>query len=222
MSGKSNNYSNSSDRLTINARLDNCTTSQFEEYVKLRSAPMPYAGWLGNNQEFVLDPVRDKGYSAQNPICSTASDLKSNMVVGRVSLSHIVESGHSGRGWHDNPVQCHHSPQLKSCLECGAASKTHVLRLEFCDSHFPWTSHWRCIKCHLHHVISIYILTAVSGRHLYSFITITTFFRQLTTFPRLGRYVGFQILGATFAGLLVRASLKSTAWKQEDASSIQI
>jgi hypothetical protein len=37
--------------------IDRCTTEQMEDYIRMRSAPIPYAGRLGGNQEFVLDPA---------------------------------------------------------------------------------------------------------------------------------------------------------------------
>jgi glycerol uptake facilitator-like aquaporin len=52
----------------------------------------------------------------------------------------------------------------------------------------------------------IYTLGPVSGAHLNPTITISTFTARLTTFPRMVLYVSFQTVGAALAGLLLRAS----------------
>ncbi|CAG8094754.1 unnamed protein product [Penicillium olsonii] len=52
----------------------------------------------------------------------------------------------------------------------------------------------------------IFATGPVSGAHLNPTITIATFFARLATLPRCILYIGFQTLGATIAGLLLRAS----------------
>ncbi|PGH04093.1 hypothetical protein AJ79_07193 [Helicocarpus griseus UAMH5409] len=60
--------------------------------------------------------------------------------------------------------------------------------------------------------IFIFAAGPVSGGHLNPTITIATFFARLSTFPRSILYVGFQILGATLAGLLLRASFDTQSF----------
>jgi glycerol uptake facilitator-like aquaporin len=55
----------------------------------------------------------------------------------------------------------------------------------------------------------IYSLGPVSGAHLNPMITISTFTARLTSFPRMVLYVAFQTTGATIAGLLLRVSFGS-------------
>ena len=52
----------------------------------------------------------------------------------------------------------------------------------------------------------IFCFSPVSGGHLNPNITIATFLARLTSFPRMVLYVTAQIIGASLAGLLVRAS----------------
>ncbi|KIN03181.1 hypothetical protein OIDMADRAFT_40803 [Oidiodendron maius Zn] len=52
----------------------------------------------------------------------------------------------------------------------------------------------------------IYSLGPVSGGHLNPIITMSTFTARLTTFPRMVLYVTFQTLGAVIAGLLMRST----------------
>jgi glycerol uptake facilitator-like aquaporin len=51
----------------------------------------------------------------------------------------------------------------------------------------------------------IYCLGPVSGGHLNPIITLSTFTARLTSFPRMVLYISAQSLGATLAGLLLRA-----------------
>jgi glycerol uptake facilitator-like aquaporin len=59
----------------------------------------------------------------------------------------------------------------------------------------------------------VYVFGAVSGAHLNPTITIATFFARLCTLPRLVLYVAFQTLGASLAGLLIRASFGTRQFK---------
>lgn len=58
-------------------------------------------------------------------------------------------------------------------------------------------------------LIALFIYSAgpVSGGHFNPFITISTFFARLSSFPRTVLYVLFQCTGSVIAGFLVRASL---------------
>ena len=57
--------------------------------------------------------------------------------------------------------------------------------------------------------VFIYSFANVSGAHLNPTISIATFFARLTTLPRMVLYVAFQTVGATLAGLMLRASYGS-------------
>jgi glycerol uptake facilitator-like aquaporin len=55
----------------------------------------------------------------------------------------------------------------------------------------------------------IYSLGPVSGGHLNPIITMSTFTARLTTFPRMVLYLAFQTAGACIAGLMIRSSFGS-------------
>lgn len=55
----------------------------------------------------------------------------------------------------------------------------------------------------------IYCLGPVSGGHLNPIITMSTFTARLTTFPRMVLYIVFQTAGACIAGLMLRSSFGS-------------
>ena len=55
----------------------------------------------------------------------------------------------------------------------------------------------------------IYCLGPVSGGHLNPIITMSTFTARLTTFPRMVLYIIFQTTGACIAGLMLRSSFGS-------------
>ncbi|KFY32554.1 hypothetical protein V493_00085 [Pseudogymnoascus sp. VKM F-4281 (FW-2241)] len=57
-------------------------------------------------------------------------------------------------------------------------------------------------------LLSLFIFTLgpISGSHLNPMITLSIFTARLMTFPRLVLYVAFQVVGASIAGLMLRAS----------------
>ena len=57
--------------------------------------------------------------------------------------------------------------------------------------------------------VFIYSMSSVSGAHLNPLISIATFCARLTSLPRMVLYVAHQTLGATLAGLMLRASYGS-------------
>lgn len=59
----------------------------------------------------------------------------------------------------------------------------------------------------------IYCLGPVSGGHLNPLITISTFTARLTTFPRMVLYVLFQTSGGLIGGLILRSSLGTRAFQ---------
>ena len=59
----------------------------------------------------------------------------------------------------------------------------------------------------------IYCFGGVSGAHLNPLISLATFFARLTSLPRTVLYVVFQTIGATLAGLLIRASYGTREFK---------
>ncbi|KAK6366821.1 hypothetical protein LTS17_010372 [Exophiala oligosperma] len=54
--------------------------------------------------------------------------------------------------------------------------------------------------------LAIYCFGPITGGHLNPFVTIATFLVRLTSLPRALIYVAFQLLGASLAGLMLRAS----------------
>lgn len=54
--------------------------------------------------------------------------------------------------------------------------------------------------------LAIYCFGPITGGHLNPFVTIATFLVRLTTLPRALIYIAFQLLGASLAGLMLRAS----------------
>jgi len=63
--------------------------------------------------------------------------------------------------------------------------------------------------------VTLFILSfgTVSGGHLNPTITFGTFFGRLCTLPRLVIYVGFQTLGTTLAGFMLRKALGTRDFK---------
>lgn len=54
--------------------------------------------------------------------------------------------------------------------------------------------------------LAIYCFSPITGGHLNPFVTIATFLVRLTSLPRALIYIAFQLLGASLAGLMLRAS----------------
>ena len=196
------------------AKLGDCTSAQLVEYLKMRSTPLPYAGRLGGNQEFVLDPSDPDTQGLLNKVPDAAPWMSYRSTfsfagfkqpeiwkpaliegIGTMMLCYItILLGSSpALNVQPNPVPTGPSGVFGTADFIGplVGSVTNII------------------------VVSLFIFSfsVISGGHLNPLITIGTFMCRLTTFPRMILYVGFQMSSASLAGLLVRGSMNSTHWK---------
>lgn len=196
------------------AKLDHCTTERYEAYTHLRSTPIAYAGRLGGNQEFVLDPSDPDAQSILSKSPDAAPWMSHRALwslagfkqvslwkaalmegVGAMALCYLTIMFNASPALNIAPLPAPTGP-------AGVFGTAAFLGpLVGCLANIP--------------IISLFILAfgPVTGGHLNPFITFATFFARLTTFPRLVLYVGFQLAGAVLAGLLARASFNGTDWK---------
>jgi len=194
-------------------KLDRCTTEQYKDYVRLRSTPLHYAGRLGGNQEFVLDPSDPDAQSVLSKYPDAAPWMSHRAIwsltgfkqptlwkaalmegVGAMALCYLTILFGASPALNVQPLPVPTGP-------AGIFGTVAFLGpLVGALANIP--------------IISLFIFTfgPVTG-HLNPFITFATFCCRLTTFPRMLLYVGFQTAGATLAGLLVRGSLDGTEWK---------
>lgn len=209
-----NAHSTSIDIETHPPNLSKCTSSELEEYIRLRSTPLKYAGRLGGNQEFIVNPSDPDTQSLLKRIPDAAPWLSVTDIFslagfrqpaiwkpailegfGTMGLCYITILLAASPPLNIQPLPVPDTPSgvFGTVLFLGplVGSITNVI------------------------VISLFVFTfgIVSGGHLNPLITIATFFARLTTLPRMVLYVGFQISGAVLAGLLVRASMNSTNFK---------
>lgn len=187
---------------------------RIEEYIKLKSNPIPYAGRLGGNQEFVLDPTDPDTASLlkRNPDAAPFMSLKTLLSfdgfkqpslwkqafmegVGAMMLSYITIVLSSSPSLNVQPLPVPSGPSgvfgTANFLGPLVGAVTNVITIS----------------------LFVFSFGVVTGGHLNATITIATFFCRMTTLPRMVLYVGFQAAGAVLAGLLVRATLNSTDWK---------
>lgn len=194
--------------------LDRCTTEQMEDYMRLRSAPIPYAGRLGGNQEFVLDPTNPATKDLLHKVPDAAPWMSYRDVwalggfkepslwkpaliegVGTMMLCFVS-------------IMLNVSPALNIQAPPNPTGSSGIFgTVEFLGPLVGSVTNIMLIA------LFIFSFGAVTGGHLNPMITIATFLCRLTTFPRAILYVGFQLAGATLGGLLVRASLNRTDWK---------
>ena len=193
---------------------DGCTTEQYEDYIHLRSTPLHYAGRMGANQEFVLDPSDPDAKSVLDRYPDAAPWMSQRAVwslsgfkqvklwkaaliegVGTMSLCYLTIMFNASPSLNIQPLPVPAGPAgiFGTVMFLGplAGNVANVV------------------------LVSLYIFTfgPVTGGHLNPFITFATFFCRLTTFPRLVLYVSFQLAGAALGGLLVRGSFDSVDWK---------
>lgn len=195
-------------------KLDHCTTEQYEEYTRLRSTPLHYAGRLGGNQEFILDPSDPDAQSILSKYPDAAPWMSYRAVwsltgfkqaalwkaafmegVGSMALCYITILFGASPPLNVQPLPVPAGPAgiFGTAVFLGplVGSLANIVLLS----------------------LFVFTLGPVTGGHVNPFITFATFFCRMTTFPRLVLYVGFQLSGAVLAGLLVRASLDATDWK---------
>lgn len=189
-------------------------TEAEENYEVLRTTPHHYAGRLGGNQGFVVDPTDPDAqpilrkhpdatpWISKHAIASLNGFKEPSLWkaafmegVGAMALCYLTIM------YAANPA-LDAQPQPTSTGSAGVfGTEAFLGPLVGAVSGVPLIS------------LLIFVFAPVTGGHLNPFITFTTFCCRLTTLPRFVLYVGFQIAGATLAGLLVRGSLDSTNWK---------
>ncbi|KAK6523424.1 hypothetical protein TWF281_001406 [Arthrobotrys megalospora] len=179
----------------------------------LRAPVTPFAARLGGNQEFVLDRTDPKNAAVLEDIPDAATHMtvkqaldlrgfrqsvlwKASVMEGVGTMLLVYATGWSAL----SPAAYPPPPD--------PASQSGV----FSTASFLGPLVGSVISAIL---IAMYIFCfgAVTGGHLNPLITIATFFARLTSLPRAILYVSFQILGATLAGLLLRASYDSRDFK---------
>lgn len=195
-------------------RASDCTNAQLEQYNKLRSTPLRYAGRLGGNQEFIADLSDPDTQSLLQKIPDAAPWL---------SLRDIF----SLRGFREpalwKPAILEGIGTMALCyitILLGSSPPLNIQPLPVPDTAsgpFSTVLFLGPLVGSITNVIvlSLFIFTfgVISGGHLNPLITIATFMCRLTTLPRLVLYVGFQLCGAILGGMLVRASLNTTNFK---------
>ncbi|KAK4983783.1 hypothetical protein LTR66_008704 [Elasticomyces elasticus] len=179
--------------------------------IEMKTRKTAFAGRLGGNQAFVLDPDTSSNISILDRIpdaspfmsWSEQFDLRGFLQpdLWKAGLAEGVDS------------------LLVTFTSMYWASSKAGLPAPFSDRYGPYDNvafigtvvggflSWA--------FVTLFILSfgAVSGGHLNPTITFGTFFGRLCTFPRLALYVGFQILGTTMAGLLLRRALGGRDFK---------
>lgn len=170
-------------------------------------ASQPFAGRLGGNQEFILDPKNLDNESAlkripdASPFISVREtfDMKGFLepelwkaaageFLGTILLVWITVfiSAHP-TGPPPNPSPTSGIFSTPTFLGPLVGGITNIILLS----------------------VFIFSLGPVSGAHLNPIITMSTFTARLTTFPRMVLYVSFQTAGGVIAGLLLRATYGS-------------
>lgn len=195
-------------------QLETAIDRRIEEYVRLKSNPLPYAGRLGGNQEFVLDPSDPdtKSLLERNPDAAPFMSLKTLLSLngfkqpslwkqalmegaGTMMLSYVTILLASSPPMNIQPLPVPSGPS-------GVFGTVNFLGpLVGAITNIIATS------------LFVFSFNVVTGGHLNATITIATFFCRMTTLPRMVLYVGFQAAGAILAGLLVRATLNTTDFK---------
>jgi glycerol uptake facilitator-like aquaporin len=168
----------------------------------------PFAGRLGGNQEFVLDPKDLDNRSAikrvpdASPFISWRElfDLKGFLQPELWKAALVEGMGSIIFLWLSLLIAAHSStaPPLVPSPTSGIYS-TPI----FLGPLVGGVTNLIILP------LFIYSLGPVSGAHLNPLITLATFTARLTSFPRMVLYVAFQTAGGSIAGLLLRPSYGS-------------
>lgn len=186
----------------------------FQDFISLKSTPLPFAGRLGGNQDFVLDPRDPETSSLLSRIPDAAPWMtyrealstqgfreptlyKQGLIEGIGTLALVYATCMLGISPSLNLV-----PLPPPSPTAGPYSTTNFLG--------PLVG---SITNVLIVSLFVYALGGVTGAHLNPLITFSTFCVRLTSLPRAVIYMTFQILGAVLAGLLVRASFGTPHFK---------
>ena len=174
-------------------------------------ASQPFAGRIGGNQEFILDPknIENAQTLKRVPDASPFISLpeifnlrgfferglwRAAVIEGMGTLLLVWSSGffgaHSSLTPPSQPSPTSGIYSTPIFLGPLTGSITNVILLS----------------------LFIYSLGPVTGAHLNPMITMSTFTARLTSFPRMVLYVAFQTAGAAIAGLLLRVSYGSRSF----------
>lgn len=184
------------------------------QYKKYHSNPIPYAGKLGGNQGFVIDPSDPdtKSLLERTPDASPFIPLNKLLSLeGFKQLDLWKQALMEGSGTlmlSFISIAVGSSPSLNVQQSPAPSGSSGV----FGTANFIGPTVGAIANVIL---ISLFVFSfnVVTGGHLNPMITIATFFCSMTTLPRMVLYVGFQAAGGTLAGLLIRAAMNSTHWK---------
>jgi glycerol uptake facilitator-like aquaporin len=168
-------------------------------------ASQPFAGRLGGNQEFILDPKNEGNVQALKRVPDASPFISLPEII---SPRGFLESGLwkaatiEGIGtllvvWSTGLIAVHSSttPPPQPSPTSGIYSTPLFLG--------PLTGG---ITNMIILPLFIYSTGPVSGAHLNPMITIATFTARLTSLPRMILYVAFQTAGGSIGGLLLRVS----------------
>ncbi|KAH7117755.1 MIP transporter [Dendryphion nanum] len=161
-------------------------------------ASRPFAGRIGGNQEFTLDPddASFKSVISKVPDAATTFSWKQSFFLrGFVDLELWKEATIEGVG---------------TCLQIylGGLYAVGLGSAGAATSLGPITpATFGSIANFLLITLFIYAGGPVSGGHFNPLITISTFCARLSAFPRTVLYILFQCTGSVIAGFLLRASL---------------
>lgn len=184
------------------------------EYTMLKSNPIPYAGKLGGNQGFFLDPSDPdtKSLLERTPDASPFMSLKTLLSLDGFKQYVLWKQALMEGG--GTLMLCFLSiiPGTSPSLNIQPLPVPSTNAGVYATASFLGPS-IGAITNVIAITLFVYSFNVVTGGHLNPMITIATFLCAMTTLPRLILYVGFQAAGASLAGLLVRASFNSTHWK---------
>lgn len=171
-------------------------------------ASQPFAGRIGGNQEFILDPKNAdnaqtlKRVPDASPFISISEifNLRGFLEIELWKAAVTEFIGTLLLVWITGLISAHSSltPPPQPSPTSGVYSTPTFLG--------PLTGGVTNV---IILALFIYTLGPVSGAHLNPMITISTFTARLTSFPRMVLYVAFQTGGGAIAGLLLRVSFGS-------------
>lgn len=190
------------------------STRQHEEFIQMRSTPLPYAGRVGGNQEFVLDPSDPEN----QPLLEQHPDAAPYILL-RVLLS--LKGFQEASLWKQALIEGIGTMMLCYISMVLGVSPAFNIQPQPAPSTpsgiFGTASFIGPTVGAITNIITtslfIFSFNVVTGGHLNATITIATFLCRMTTLPRMILYVGFQAAGAVIAGLLVRSTVNGTDWK---------
>jgi len=161
-------------------------------------ASRPFAGRIGGNQEFILDP-------------SDASFVNTIQNLPDAGATFTWKQSFSPRGFAD--VELWKEAFIEGIGTCLQIYLSGLAAIGLADSATN-TSLGSVAPAAFGAIVNVFLITLfvyaggpVSGGHFNPLITMSTFFARLAIFPRAILYILFQCTGSVIAGFLIRASL---------------